>query len=86
VFTRWLHELNEYGACVLTDVPAEEGRVREVASLMGPIQHTHYGEVFNVMCEKRPLNIAFTTRSLPLHTDLVYLEAPPGIQLLHCIR
>jgi len=83
---RWLHELNEYGACVLTDVPAEEGRVREVAGLMGPIQHTHYGEVFDVMCEKRPLNIAFTTRSLPLHTDLVYLEAPPGIQLLHCIR
>ena len=34
VFTRWLHELNEYGACVLTDVPAEEGRVREVC---GPV-------------------------------------------------
>ena len=38
-----------------------------------------------VFCEK-PNNLANSTDSLPLHSDLVTYESPPGIQLLHCIK
>ncbi|KAK6182944.1 hypothetical protein SNE40_010514 [Patella caerulea] len=41
---RWLHLVNEYGICLLKDVPAEDKAVLAVADLIGPIQETNYGK------------------------------------------
>ena len=30
--------------------------------------------------------IGFTTKSMPLHTDLTYYCQPPGLQFFHCLR
>lgn len=34
----------------------------------------------------RAINAAYTSRSLDFHTDLLYFQDPPHIQLLHCIQ
>jgi len=33
-----------------------------------------------------PINVAYTSVQLQCHMDLVYYEAPPGIQLFHSIQ
>ncbi|KAI9923133.1 hypothetical protein PsorP6_002076 [Peronosclerospora sorghi] len=45
-----------------------------------------YGEVFDVVTEPNPVNIAFTTAFLKIHIDLEYYEFPLGFQLLHSLR
>ena len=43
-------------------------------------------QTFDVMVTEKPVNLAYSSGSLPLHNDLVMYKAPPGIQMLHCIR
>lgn len=45
-----------------------------------------YGEVFDVIAEPDPVNIAYTNQHLKHHHDLAYYESPPGLQLLHALR
>jgi len=54
---------------------------------------TLYGEAFVVEAAPAasaaaalPINAAFSDVALDLHQDLVYMESPPGLQLLHCAR
>ncbi|ESO91993.1 hypothetical protein LOTGIDRAFT_233281 [Lottia gigantea] len=82
----WLYQINEYGLCLMKDVPTEEKAFISLANKIGPIQETNYGKTFSVKSEPNPVNIAYSTEELTLHMDLVYLESPPGLQLLHCLR
>jgi len=34
----------------------------------------------------QPINLAYTSAALAPHMDLPYYEAPPGLQLLHCLE
>lgn len=43
-------------------------------------------QVFELLAEDNPANIANTGEGLPLHMDLLYYESPPGLSLLHCLR
>ena len=43
-------------------------------------------QTFEVITEKSPKNIAYSTDKLNLHMDLTFYESVPGLQLLHCIR
>lgn len=36
--------------------------------------------------EPEAINIAYTSVGLAPHVDLMYLESPPGLQFLHCMR
>ena len=60
--------------------------VRLVADLIGSIQHTAYGDIWDVIADPEYKEIAYTDAELQLHMDLTYYESPPGIQLLHCVR
>ena len=57
-----------------------------LAERVGPIQETVYGRTWRVESVPQAENIAYTNHELELHTDILYYEASPGIQLLHCIR
>lgn len=83
---KWLREINDCGMCLLTDVPTEENTVVKVAECIGPVQETMYGRVFDVRDMPNPINAAYTSVQLPCHMDLIYYEAPPGIQLFHSIQ
>ncbi|BFZ17935.1 hypothetical protein BsWGS_20975 [Bradybaena similaris] len=83
---RWLSHLSERGVCLVTNVPKQTGMVQQVAQLIAPIQHTVYGETFDVVSTPKPVNAAYSPVKLDLHMDQVHYESPPGLQFLHCVE
>eukprot|EP00030_Apusomonadida_sp_AF-17_P001179 a180303_28.p1 GENE.a180303_28~~a180303_28.p1 ORF type:complete len:466 (+),score=125.92 a180303_28:116-1399(+) len=76
------------GVPVDTEQPAgaeERTAVAAVAKRIGVIQETFYGKTFDVRSVPEARNVAYTSVELPPHTDLCYLEAPPGVQMLHAL-
>ncbi|XP_065882702.1 gamma-butyrobetaine dioxygenase-like isoform X2 [Dysidea avara] len=86
VLWRWLWNLNEYGVCLVNNVPTVPGSIVKVTERIAHIQETIYGRTFQVVVQDKPINIAYTGEALSLHMDLIYYESPPGLQLLHCLR
>ncbi|WP_030453839.1 TauD/TfdA family dioxygenase [Herbidospora cretacea] len=82
---RVLAAVQRLGFALLRAVPAEEGRVLEVARSFGYVRETNYGELFDVRVEPTPGNLAFTSRAIAPHTDNPYRDPVPTIQLLHCL-
>jgi alpha-ketoglutarate-dependent taurine dioxygenase len=80
-----LRLLSRYGLAFLRKVPTNDTQVEQVATRIGPIYDTFYGRSWNVKSVPHAKNIAYTSVELGLHMDLLYMEAPPGVQLLHCL-
>ena len=78
--------LSEVGIVLLRGVPTDAVMVRLVAELVAPVQHTIYGETWDVLADLEPINVAYSDVELDFHMDLSYYESPPGIQFLHCVR
>ena len=78
--------VDRYGLAVLSGVPTAPGTVLTVASALGFVRVTNYGELFDVRNEPQPENLAYTSVGLPLHTDNPYREPCPTVQLLHCLQ
>ena len=83
---RWMKLINEYGLCVIENVPIVDGMVKKVAEMIWPVQNTIYGEMWDVKSDPQPINVAYTDAKLDFHMDLAYYESPPGIQFLHCLQ
>ncbi|KAJ2999970.1 hypothetical protein HDV02_001227 [Globomyces sp. JEL0801] len=82
-----LSQIRDYGLCFLKNVPSDNPKqVELVGEQFGTILDTFYGRNFDVINDPKSKNIAYTSLFLDLHMDLLYFEAPPGIQLLHCIK
>ncbi|XP_070538926.1 gamma-butyrobetaine dioxygenase-like [Ptychodera flava] len=82
----WLQSINDYGLAVVTDIPLHEGAVVEFAELVSPVQFGIYGKTYDIKYNPEPINIAYSSVPLGFHTDYIYLEAPLGVHLLHCLR
>ena len=84
-----LHEalarVARHGLALLTGAGAEPGTVARVVERFGFIRETNYGRLFDVRITPSPLNLAFSERSLELHTDNPYRDPVPTLQLLHAI-
>ncbi|KAG8709476.1 hypothetical protein FRC09_000657 [Ceratobasidium sp. 395] len=84
----------KHGILLLRGVPHEwtergtraRSAVEELAEEFGVIRETMYGRMWDVVSKKASTNIAFTNLKLDLHMDLMYLQNPPHIQFLHCIK
>ncbi|KAI9138518.1 hypothetical protein BKA69DRAFT_1091014 [Paraphysoderma sedebokerense] len=63
-----------------------EVEVEKLAKRFGCIRDTFYGKSWDVKSVKDSKNIAYTNLYLGLHMDLMYFEAPPGLQFLHCLQ
>ena len=59
--------------------------IANLAKRIAPIYQTVYGEVYDIKFTQQPSNIAYSNKSIDLHMDLMYYDAPPGLQILHCI-
>ncbi|ORX34984.1 taurine catabolism dioxygenase TauD, TfdA family-domain-containing protein [Kockovaella imperatae] len=89
-----LSQLQTAGIALIKGVPIDTTTgeksakaIKEVASWIGPIRHTFYGETWDVInLGKDSKNVAYTNHNLGLHMDLMYFENPPRFQLLHCLR
>ncbi|KAJ3110641.1 hypothetical protein HDU96_006407 [Phlyctochytrium bullatum] len=82
-----LTQLRDYGLAFLKNVPtANHKEIENVARRIGCIRETFYGTSWDVKSVPQAKNIAYTSLDLGLHMDLMYFEAPPGVQLLHSLK
>lgn len=81
----WLRALQRTGLTLVQGVPAERGRVGEIARRVGLVRESNFGVLFDVESKPRPDSNAYTSLNLPPHTDLPTRELQPGVQFLHCI-
>jgi len=82
----WLQELLRTGLTIIRDVPSSLAGLESVTRLVGSVKRTHYGDFWNVRSKAEANNLAYTSASLGLHTDLPYYWHTPGTQFLHCIK
>ncbi|KAL0943489.1 gamma-butyrobetaine dioxygenase (TfdA family Taurine catabolism dioxygenase) [Colletotrichum truncatum] len=78
--------LAEMGLLFLTNVPQTETAVADIALRFGAVKETFYGRTWDVISKPDAENVAYTSSYLGLHSDMLYLESPPRIQLLHCLE
>ncbi|KAA8564539.1 hypothetical protein MFRU_013g01200 [Monilinia fructicola] len=83
---RALIMLRDYGLLILRDVPDSETSVINIAKRIGNLRDTLYGVTWNVKSIPQAKNVAYTSKYLGLHMDLLYMTNPPGFQFLHCLR
>ncbi|KAG0370076.1 hypothetical protein BC939DRAFT_449895 [Gamsiella multidivaricata] len=81
-----LRHLQDYGLFFLKGVPTEDQEVATAAERIGHLRHTFYGKTWDVKSVPNAKNVAYTNLNLGLHMDLLYMEAPPGLQLLHSLE
>ncbi|KAJ4148433.1 hypothetical protein LMH87_002902 [Akanthomyces muscarius] len=84
---RWavVLDLVRLGLVYLTNVPRDEASVVRIATRLASIRETFYGRTFDVRAKPNAENVAYTSGYLGLHQDLLYLDPPPKIQILHCL-
>jgi len=83
---RSLHLLWRDGLVFIDKVPESEESVRKIVERIGPLQNTFYGPTWNVRSVPQAKNVAYTSKYLGFHMDLLYMRDPPGLQFLHCIH
>ncbi len=81
----WMSSLDKYGLAIINNMPGDHEAVVNTAQRIDYLRQTNFGVTFDVVSEKDPINLAYTSISLPLHTDLANQETPPGYQFLHCL-
>ncbi|KAJ8308094.1 hypothetical protein KUTeg_012968 [Tegillarca granosa] len=85
--SKWLRHMNDYGLCLIKDVPNENFIVVKIAEYIAPVvNNVSYGDRFEVLSIPDPSNVAYSTEGLYFHCDLPYYESPPGLQFLHCLQ
>lgn len=78
--------LRRDGLIFVKNVPPEASSVGKVAERIGPLRNTFYGETWDVRSVTDAKNVAYTSKYLGFHMDLLYMDSPPEFQLLHCIH
>ena len=81
-----LERLYSTGLAFVTGVPKSELSVGKVARRLGTLKTTFYGDTWDVRSVPDAKNVAYTSRNLGYHMDLLYMQEPPGLQLLHCME
>ena len=81
----WMQALDRNGLALIRQMPDTEAAVVETASRIDYLRQTNFGVTFDVISVAKPINLAYTSIALPLHTDLANQEVPPGYQFLHCL-
>ncbi|CAH0040749.1 unnamed protein product [Clonostachys solani] len=80
-----VQDLVRLGIVFLKNVPRDENSIVEITTRMANIRETFYGRTFDVRAKPNAENVAYTSGYLGLHQDLLYLQPPPKIQVLHCM-
>ncbi|CAG8952088.1 hypothetical protein HYFRA_00000826 [Hymenoscyphus fraxineus] len=83
---RALRTLVSDGLIIVRGMPSSEESVQDIAGRIGTIRDTFYGRTWDVKSVPEAKNVAYTSRYLGLHMDLLYMANPPGFQLLHCLK
>ncbi|MHA7777543.1 TauD/TfdA family dioxygenase [Roseibium sp. M-1] len=80
----WAKAMLTDGVALLTGLPDSDEALLDTAGLIGHVRPSYFGLTFEVKTHIKPTNLAFTSKALPLHTDLPDEDLAPGVQFLHC--
>ena len=80
----WAKAMLTDGVALLTGLPDTDEALLDTAGLIGHVRPSYFGLTFEVKTHIKPTNLAFTSKALPLHTDLPDEDLAPGVQFLHC--
>ena len=85
---RWslYRALRDYGVAIVRGGPKRPGSVAAFAGLLGELQSSAYGEIFDISPDNAIGTLATTLRAVPPHTDEPFRYSPPGIMALACVR
>nr|CAD7463441.1 unnamed protein product [Timema tahoe] len=86
----WLEWVVTYGLAIVEGTPNRRDQNRRLAERVAFIKKTHYGsacfrEEFEVQAKAGASNLAYLATPLQLHSDLLYYEYQPGLNMLHCL-
>lgn len=81
-----MRDLHQLGFVFVKDIPDSREMVEKIAVRMGPLRDTFYGKTWDVRTVPQAKNVAYTSQFLNFHMDLMYMNEPPGYQLLHCLE
>ncbi|MCJ1408942.1 hypothetical protein MMC19_003019 [Ptychographa xylographoides] len=88
--TETLHEalnhLQRYGIIFIESMPSDPSSIELVATRIGPLRNSLYGSTWDVRSVPSAKNVAYTSQNLGFHMDLLYMQEPPGLQLLHTLK
>ncbi|THH20417.1 hypothetical protein EW146_g954 [Bondarzewia mesenterica] len=82
---KWLHKIDKFGFCFVSDVPPTPEATEEVSRRIGFIRETHYGGFWDFTADLARGDTAYTNMALGAHTDNTYFTDPCGIQLFHLL-
>ena len=85
VLLQWMEQLDQDGLILVKNMPSTPEALNDVANRIDYQRQTNFGVTFEVKSSPKPINLAYTSLALPLHTDLSNFETPPGYQFLHCL-
>lgn len=81
-----VQSLVDYGVAFVENVPANATFTEIVIKRLFAIHRTHFGELWTFSDGMGDhLDTAYTSESLPAHTDNTYFNDASGLQILHCI-
>ncbi|CAG2060846.1 unnamed protein product [Timema podura] len=81
----WLEWVVTYGLAIVEGTPNRRDQNRRLAERVAFIKKTHFGEEFEVQAKAGASNLAYLATPLQLHSDLLYYEYQPGLNMLHCL-
>lgn len=81
-----LHYYHQYGFVLVSGLDAKDSEIINFANKIGYIRETNFGKLFNVVSQKQPNDLAYTSIELESHTDNPYRKPVPSIQFLFCIE
>lgn len=70
-YQRIIHQLWQYGLAFITSVPRDEQSVVTLGETIGPLRDTFYGRTWDVKDKPKAENVAYTSKYLGLHMDLL---------------
>ena len=83
---RFLRAFLQHGLAFLNNVPRRPDQVAIAAARLSAVQASRVGQAFPIMTAGEPQFLGETCHGIPLHTGMVYKQAPPDLQMMHIIE
>ena len=84
VVAAWARVLLEQGFALVTNLPHTDEAIFDLARLLGPVSPASGVYHDEIVYEPDPVNAAYTTDALEMHTDTPSVSPPPGLKFFHC--
>jgi len=81
----FLSQIQTYGFTFIPSTPPTPEATQSLVERISHIRATHYGGFWDFTSEVNPIDTAYTTLPLDLHTDTTYFTDPAGLQLFHLL-